>query len=96
MVLSQLPRYDGFPDADRQRAQRQQQADLERIERVDDLCRTHHISADTAREVLRPFDPEGCYGREVNGHVLSGWDFLRGSDEPRLTADEAQSVLKGS
>jgi hypothetical protein len=44
---------------------------------------------------FRAFDPEGCYGRVVNDHVLSGWDFLRGSDDPRATAEEARQVLEG-
>jgi hypothetical protein len=95
LVLSQLPRYDGFPDTDSLLLRRQQRVDLERIERVDALCRAQHIGADTARAVLKPFDPEGCYGRVVNGHVLSGWDFLRGSDDPRATAEEARRAVEG-
>lgn len=88
LVASQLPRCTHLAQDP------QQAADLRRIEEVDALCRRHRISADTARQVLPPFDIAGCYEREVNGRVLSGWDFLHGSDEPRpVSAAEARRLL---
>jgi hypothetical protein len=91
MVLSQGPRWRGSAEMD---FCREQQADLRRVEAVDALCRAHHISAETARQELSPFDVTGCNRSEVQGHVLSGWDFLRGSSEPRATAEEARQVLE--
>jgi hypothetical protein len=90
MVLSQGARWRGTGDV---KWSRRQQADLRRIETVDALCRAHHISADMAREVLTPFEVTGCNAGTVNGHLISGWDFLRGSPDPRATVEEARRAL---
>jgi hypothetical protein len=50
---------------------------LRRIEAVDAVCREHHISAETARQVLGRLQIPAADSRE------NGWDFLRGSDDPR-------------
>jgi hypothetical protein len=84
MVASQLPRafaVDQFP---------RQKADLHRIDTMDARCREHHIAAATAREVLEPFDIEGCGGR------VNGWDFLHGSPDPRpISFEDARRILHG-
>jgi len=73
----------------------QQSADLERVERVDALCRQHRIDAVTAREALPPFEISGMEGREIDGRRLSGWDLLRGSPNPqRMTVAEARRMLE--
>lgn len=72
----------------------QQARDLRRIVQIDALCRQHHIHATTAREVLPFFDVYGCDHREVDGHVISGWDFLEGSDGPApATEEQARAIL---
>jgi hypothetical protein len=72
----------------------QQHADLERVEKVDARCREQHIDAATAREALPEFEVYGMFGREISGHRLSGWDLLRGSDDPQpMTVEEARRLL---
>src|SRR6185312_11756620 len=56
---------------------REQQAVLRRIEEVDAVCREHHISAAAARQVLGKLDIPCSF------EVIDGWEFLRGSDDPR-------------
>lgn len=61
---------------------------LTRVEQKDSACRTHRISAVTAREALGflqfPFGYDG----------ENAWDFLRGSPQPRpMTVDEARRLL---
>jgi hypothetical protein len=35
------------------------------------------------------------FGREINGHPLSGWDLVRGRSDPRpMTVDEARRLLE--
>jgi hypothetical protein len=71
-----------------------QRKDLRRVERVDALCREHHIDAETARAALSYFCPAGCGERDVNGQPISGWDLLRGSPDPRpVSVEEARSLL---
>jgi hypothetical protein len=71
-----------------------QAADLRRVERVDARCREHHIDAATARRALPEFEVFGMFGREVNGRPLSGWDLLRGSDDPQpMSVEEARRLL---
>jgi hypothetical protein len=51
-------------------------------------CRRQGVSADLTRKVL-PFLSLERWASGVNG-----WDFLRGSDEPRsLTPEEARRLL---
>ena len=50
---------------------------LRRIGRVSDFCQERRISAETARRVLGPLPmPE-------SNTIVDGWEFLRGSDDPR-------------
>jgi hypothetical protein len=66
----------------------EQTAVLRRIEAMDERCRRQGVSADMARKVL-PFLSLEDWVSSVNG-----WDFLRGSDEPRpLTPAEARRLL---
>jgi hypothetical protein len=89
LTLTQIPR------CHRSGQDPQQQVDFQRIEKVDSLCRLHHMDAETARKALPPFDIAGCFEREVDGHVLSGWDFLRGSDTPRpISLEQARQILE--
>jgi hypothetical protein len=75
----------------------QQAEDLHCIDAVDDRCRRYHIDAATAREALPPFCVAGSGAREVNGHVLTGWDFLRGSPNPRpMPVAQARRLLHGT
>jgi hypothetical protein len=63
---------------------------LRRIGEVDARCREHHVSAETARTALGNLEIPGCGGRE------NGWDFLRGSDDPRpISVEEARRLLAG-
>ena len=74
----------------------QQLKDIRRIEEVDARCRRFHIDAATARTVLpEPFLISGCEkDQTVNGRTLSGWDFLRGSDDPQPVAvEDARRML---
>jgi hypothetical protein len=88
LVLAQLPRASGLP------YNPQQGKDFRRIEAVDAVCREHRIDRDTARQALTPFDVAGCFERELDGRVMSGWDFLRGSPDPRpISVEEAREVL---
>ena len=61
---------------------------LTRVEQVDAICRSHGISASTAREALGFLQfPLGYEGENA-------WDFLRGSPQPRpMTIDEARRLL---
>lgn len=61
---------------------------LTRVERIDAICRSHGISASTAREALGFLQfPLGYEGENA-------WDFLRGSPHPRqMTIDEARRLL---
>lgn len=66
-----------------------QMADLKRIDAMDAQCREHHIAAAVARQVLEPFDIEGCGGR------VNGWEFLHGSLDPGpLSLKEARRALR--
>jgi hypothetical protein len=61
---------------------------LHRIEEMDARCREYHVSAETARAALGDLEIPGCGGRE------NGWDFLRGSDDPRpISVEEARRLL---
>jgi hypothetical protein len=61
---------------------------LARVERVDNLCQVHHISAETARAVLPPLCLPLCHKDE------SAWELLRGSNDPRdWTLEEARALL---
>jgi hypothetical protein len=67
---------------------KQQQPQLRRVGELDDRCRRHGISAETAREALPSLDilyePEDYDGREL----------LRGSDDPRpVSVEEARRLL---
>jgi hypothetical protein len=69
---------------------RAQIAVLRRIEEVDNRCRLYHISGDAAREVLGKLDVP-C-SEDVG---IDGWDFLRGSDDPRpRPPDEVKRLLE--
>ncbi len=50
---------------------------LRRIERVSAFCRAHHISAEAARREL------GVLAMPESTTVVNGWEFLRGSDDPK-------------
>lgn len=68
---------------------RDQVAVLRRIEEVDARCRQHHIGAAAAREALGKLDIPWSEG------LLDGWEFLRGSDDPRpMPKDEIQRLLE--
>jgi hypothetical protein len=59
-----------------------QAATLRLIERASAFCREHRIAADAARRELAVLHmPESTT-------VVNGWDFLRGSDDPRDWAPE--------
>jgi hypothetical protein len=65
-----------------------QLAVLRQIEEMDARCREHHIAADAARAVLPRLDVPMCYDR------VNGWDFLRGSPDPRpLEEAEVRRLL---
>lgn len=69
-----------------------QQAALRQVERIDELCRLHHISAATACAVLERLEIpySGAPTPRING-----WELLRGSDEPRpISVDEARALLR--
>jgi hypothetical protein len=63
-----------------------QEADLQRIERVEKLCRIHHISGDAVRAALEPFSLPLCPGDNA-------WELVRGSDEPRVISIEETRTL---
>jgi hypothetical protein len=66
----------------------EQQAFLRRIEEKDAQCRQHRIDAETARAALEPL-------KIPDNEKENGWDFLRGSDDPRpITIKEARHLLK--
>jgi hypothetical protein len=66
----------------------EQQALLRQIEEMDTRCRQHGIDAATARAALKPL-------KFPDNDKENGWDFLRGSDDPRpMTVEEAQRLLE--
>jgi hypothetical protein len=85
LFLMQLPRTPlGFISPDPEQGQV-----LQAIEDMDARCREHHVAADTARQALGPLPVPG------GGEHTNGWDFLRGSPEPRpLTVAEARRLLR--
>ncbi len=90
-LLVQLPRglICGSPTGWYQFAEvRAQFATLRRIEKVDALCREHHISAAAARQALGRLDIP------CSLDVMDGWEFLRGSDNPwPLPPEEVKRLL---
>jgi hypothetical protein len=66
-----------------------QAATLRLIERTNSICKAHHISAEAARRELPRLDmPE-------SNTIVNGWDFLRGSDEPKdWSPEEVREMLK--
>lgn len=65
-----------------------QAAVLRQIEEMDAHCREYQISADAARSVLPPLEIPLCPASE------NGWNFLRGSDTPRIhTARAIEQAL---
>jgi hypothetical protein len=65
-----------------------QRAVLLRIDEMDARCRTHRIDRATARAALGTLHVPGSQPGD------NGWDFLRGSADPRpLTVDEARRLL---
>ncbi len=70
-------------------AHESQLADLRSIEDMDARCRHYHISADAARQVLPRFT------LTWSADVINGWEFLRGSDDPRpLPPQEVKRLLE--
>jgi hypothetical protein len=67
------------------------QADsLRRIEEMDARCRALYIRADTARKALPPLTIQDSWTG------VNGWEFLRGSDQPReVPPEEARRLLEG-
>jgi hypothetical protein len=93
LMLTQFPRAYFGRTAYRE-ASGYQLVQLRRIEEVDERCQRYHIEAGTARKALPYFDVYGCNEREINGHRISGWDFLQGSDDPRtISVEEARRLL---
>jgi hypothetical protein len=67
----------------------QQWCALRRLEETDARCEFHHIDAATARAALGNLDLSFSFSS------VNGWDFLRGSSEPRPhTIDEARRLLE--
>jgi hypothetical protein len=65
-----------------------QRAALEKVERVDAACRQHRISAELAAKALPRLAIPGA------GDEGTGWELLRGSDDPlTLTPEEARRLL---
>ncbi len=66
----------------------QQAATLSLIERTSAFCKAHHISAEAARRELSFLRmPESTT-------TVNGWDFLRGSDDPKdWSAEEVREML---
>ena len=88
LVVTQSPRMQSFS------GHTQQFADLQRVERIDALCREHHVDAATARQALPAFEIYWM-GGEIDGRPLSAWDLLRGSSDPRpMTVEEARPLLE--
>lgn len=88
LLLTQFPRASGVG------YDPQQYADLERVEGIDARCRKDHIAAATAKEALGEFEIDGMLGGEIDGRRLSGWDLLRGSNDPLpMTVEEARDLL---
>ena len=89
LVASQLPQCHYL------RQDPEQPAALRRIVEIDARCRAHRIDAATAGQALPPLPIAGCFGEEVDGRLLDGWYFLRGSSDPLpLSADEARRLLE--
>jgi hypothetical protein len=89
--LVHLPRalICGSPTGWEQLAVRSEQRNaLRRIEEVDALCREHHVSAADARQAL------GKLNVRYADENIDGWEFLRGSDDPRpIPVDEVKRLL---
>jgi hypothetical protein len=67
----------------------QQAATLRLIERTSDFCKAHHISAEAARREL------GFLKLPESNTIVNGWDFLRGSDDPKdWSPEEVHEMLK--
>jgi len=66
-----------------------QAATLRRIERTSAFCKERRISAEAARRELSDLKmPE-------SNTIVNGWDFLRGSDEPKdWSPEEVREMLK--
>jgi hypothetical protein len=67
----------------------QQAATLRLIERTSAFCIAHHISAEAARRELSELKmPE-------SNTIVNGWDFLRGSDDPKdWSREEVRGMLE--
>ena len=93
VVLSQSARYWCWIGDPRQAE------DFRRSEEIDARCRRFRIDAATAREALADsFLVHGCTEEQkVDGRPVSGWDFLRGSNDPQsVSIDEARRLLDPS
>ena len=67
----------------------QQAATLRLIERTSAFCREHHISAEAARREL------GELTMPESNTIVNGWEFLRGSDEPKdWSPEEVRGMLE--
>jgi MFS family permease len=65
-----------------------QAATLRRIERTSAFCKAHRISADAARREL------GDLKMPESNTIVDGWDFLRGSDDPKdWSPEEVREML---
>ena len=86
LFLIQLPR-GLLQHPDRAEGMLEQQEFLREIESMDARCRQHGIDAATARAALPRLK---IWGNDKE----NGWDFLRGSDQPRaVTVEEARQLL---
>jgi hypothetical protein len=66
-----------------------QRVALEKVERVDAACRQHRISAELAAKALPRLAIPGA------GDEGTGWELLRGSDDPvPMTPEEARRLLE--
>jgi hypothetical protein len=87
LFVIQLPRSVAAPP----RYEPEQQVVLRRIEELEARCLAHHVSGDTARQVLTPARLEV----PLCGDEENGWDLIRGSDTPRpISPDEARRILE--
>ncbi len=66
-----------------------QKSTLSLIERASDFCREHHIATSAARRELgRLHMPESTT-------IIDGWEFLRGSDDPKdWSQEEVRNLLE--
>jgi hypothetical protein len=69
----------------------QQAETLRRIERTSDFCKKHRISAEAARRELDELKmPE-------SNTIVNGWEFLRGSDDPKdWSSEEVRDMLEST